>query len=1239
MAHVAITVEGGLFSADLLERLGSRPEEVPGQRPADFALDGARLSEEIQATFSDVQRQWQTFEGRSGRQQVSATSLTRDLWMLPVLRLLGYDLEYQRAAVQAGGATFTISHRAGDEEGAPPVHIVAHDQELDRRGDARQSPHALVQDYLNRSDCLWGVVTNGKKLRLLRDSKRFAKPTYVEFDLEAMVAGNLYSEFVVLFRLAQRTRLPRGTADAHESWLERYYQQGIAEGGRVRERLSEGVFHALRTLGGGFLAHPGSAKLREAFSTGRIDEAEYYRQLLRLVYRLLFLMVAEERRLLLVPDHENAARQRIYTDWYSITRLRQLAERRFTGDRHSDLFEGLKQTFLLFRDERHAAMLGLTALDGELFGGSACRHLEAAACRNEDLLGALFHLSTFEDTPEGRGRAKKRGVRRRVNYAGLDVEELGSVYEGLLEYHPQVERERWTFDLVASSERKQTGSYYTPHALVMELIDSALVPVMEERLAKATAPDAKERALLDLKVVDPAAGSGHFLLAAARRIGKELARVRTGEPEPAPEPQRAAIRDVVRHCLYAVDRNPLAVDLCKVALWIEGHNTGRPLSFLDHHVKLGDSLIGVFDLEVLKKGIPDEAYKPLTGDDKDVAREAKKRNQQEKNRPLFQYPAAELLRSIAERFAALAEVDERTPDDVAAKERRYNELRDEHEWLRLCAACNIWTAAFFAEKTGSIGRMPTTQHVWDALSRDLGGQAAKPIADDLEGQHRFFHWPIEFPDIIARGGFDVVLGNPPWDNLSPDVKEFFAAYDQRVRFLSPEDQERLVEELLERPELRDRWEAHCDALYRSVHFMKQSGRYKLFAPGNLGKGDFNCYRMFVELALDGVREGGYATQVVPENFYNGANAAAIRRHVFDRFDLTRLVCFENRKRVWFDVHAAAKFCVYAARRGGATKSIKAVIGITSRERLDAARREPPLEIPLEIVREFSPDALAIMEFANQFEIDIARKMYARFPKFGEQIKGAPYRHYMREVDMGTDRELFDEDPSGLPVYEGRMVAAFDYRAKGYLSGRGRKADWEDLPFGDPRKAIRPQWYIPTAKLPAKLGERPHNYRIGFCDVTSPTNERSLVSALIPPSIIAGDKVPTILFSVQGRRILYGSLVGHREFPGHGLPCSAESCIENVLHHYGYITVLACRQAAWSGRRNCLAQPCSVVCWSGNGCVLATLPATGLGTPRHCSDPRSGRTRKPSGGNRRAGCLPVRPYSEGAPLYPRPTGCA
>jgi type I restriction-modification system DNA methylase subunit len=186
------------------------------------------------------------------------------------------------------------------------------------------------------------------------------------------------------------------------------------------------------------------------------------------------------------------------------------------------------------------------------------------------------------------------------------VEELGSVYESLLDYHPEVkiDGERSKFKLIAGTERKSTGSYYTPPELVRELIKSALEPVIADRLAKAATRDDKERSLLSMKLCDPASGSGHFMLAAARRLGRELARVRSGETEPNPADYRHAVRDVIRRCIYAVDKNPLAVDLCKVALWIEGHEPGLPLSFLDHHVKCGDSLIGVFDLDVLREGVP-----------------------------------------------------------------------------------------------------------------------------------------------------------------------------------------------------------------------------------------------------------------------------------------------------------------------------------------------------------------------------------------------------------------------------------------------------------------------------------------------------------------------------------------------------------------------------------------------------------------------------------------------------------
>jgi hypothetical protein len=167
MARLAITIEGGLISSDLVEQIAATPQDVPGQRPVDFGLD-ARLSDEVQKAFSEALIHWNAFNARITRGQVSATTITRETWVLPLLEELAFTLAFQRAAAAAGGGTFMISHRLGVDPDASPVHIVSCEHELDRRGDAARSAHALVQDYLNRSNALWGIVTNGMKLRLLR---------------------------------------------------------------------------------------------------------------------------------------------------------------------------------------------------------------------------------------------------------------------------------------------------------------------------------------------------------------------------------------------------------------------------------------------------------------------------------------------------------------------------------------------------------------------------------------------------------------------------------------------------------------------------------------------------------------------------------------------------------------------------------------------------------------------------------------------------------------------------------------------------------------------------------------------------------------------------------------------------------------------------------------------------------------------------------------------------------------
>ena len=765
MSYTTINIEGGLFPPDLLDRISVGNGEIKGQTAADFGLPSSRrLLDEMQSNFGAAGNYWRAFGARLERSQESRTTLTREVLMAGVFELLGFPrLEYQRASVDAGGVTFPISHRIHGGENAPPVHIVAVDQQLDERGARdRRSPHAIVQEFLNRSEALWGVVTNGAKLRLIRDNARLSKPTYLEFDLQGMIEGNAYSEFAVLYRLLHATRFPSATTDPHECLLESYYTQGIEEGGRVRDKLRDGVKNALEVLGTVLVKHPRNESLRDALHGGQLDSTGYYRQLLNFVYRMLFLMVTEERKLL--STISDPGRQAVYDRYYSVTSLRDRAERHFAGDAHGDLWEGLAQTFRLFRDEDAAKQLGLSPLNGELFHQSACKDIESLFCPNEAFLTAMSRLSTFDDN----------GVRRRVNYAHLDVEEFGSVYESLLDYRPVVDLGDGSlvlprFELAAGTERKQTGSYYTPPELVRELVDSALVPVMEERLAVAKSPKLKEEALLGLRVCDPASGSGHFLLAAARRIARELAKVRTGDEEPAPAQYRAAIRDVVRNCIYAVDKNPLAVDLCKVALWIEGHAAGLPLGFLDHHIKCGDSLVGVGDLSVLSKGIPDDAYTTVTGDDRDAAKHYRQRNKQERTGQLGMdiETSKSVPLKLAKEFTVFGELEEHSPSDVQAKEDIYKELRAMGtRWWDVKTASDLWTYSFFAplrmEGSNGLEFVPTTKNVRNAMQgRRLGAQLEGKAIATSQG-HPFFHWPLEFPDVFEQGGFDVVLGNPPW---------------------------------------------------------------------------------------------------------------------------------------------------------------------------------------------------------------------------------------------------------------------------------------------------------------------------------------------------------------------------------------------------------------------------------------------------------------------------------------------
>ena len=433
----SIRIEGGLLGPDTFEQILAG--DLPGQGPGDFGLDGKRnLTDAIAAAFADARAQWGAFQNRFQRLPDTdiATSATRDAWAIPFLGLLGYELRYNPRAYDVDGLSFAISHRAGEAEDSPPVHIVGARQELGRvpaSGRPRLAPHSLVQEYLNRTEHLWGIVTNGLVLRLLRDSTYVRRQAYVEFDLAAMLEEQRFQDFAVLYRLLHRTRLPRGTADADQCLLEQYHQQSVEQGGRVRDRLRDGVEECITRLANGFLRHPANDDLRRRIApacTGneRITAESLYRQLLVRVYRFLFLLVSEDRGLLSTDP--------LYREHYSIGRLRRLLDHRDAFTDHDDLWHSLRVLWLvLVKDQPQpalgnqpmAAALGLPVLNGQLFEPLA---LDAYSITNQDLLDAFWYLAFYQESPSQ--------PPRRVNYAALDVEELGSVYESLLDFHPVI---------------------------------------------------------------------------------------------------------------------------------------------------------------------------------------------------------------------------------------------------------------------------------------------------------------------------------------------------------------------------------------------------------------------------------------------------------------------------------------------------------------------------------------------------------------------------------------------------------------------------------------------------------------------------------------------------------------------------------------------------------------------------------------------------------------------------------
>ena len=1137
MNFPSIRLEGSIFTADLLDAIAR--EDKHSQKPADFGLDpSTKVKDEIASTWASAKALWAGYQAKIAglREGQTGVSETRNLFILPLLALLGYQPE-KSDAENLNGKSYAISHRDVSRDGFP-LHIMGWNDSLEQKrvnGGPRISPHALLQEYINLTEHLYGLITNGRQLRLLRDSSRLIKLSFLDFDLVRIFEEDLYADFAILFRLLHATRMPANRASASASVIEKYHQDSVDSGSRIRDGLAAAVAYAMQTVANGLLAHPVNGALIEHLRADPSQAPDLHQNLLRWVYRTLFVLVIEERVLNHAPDATLRQRQ-LYRDYYSLQRLRRLADRPQLANRRAhDLWRAMHQTLRLYEDGGKGLPLGVPPLGSFLFREEGLQTLFQYQLDNRSLLQALNRLSTFThpDTKD----------RMRVNYGALDVEEFGSVYESLLELRPRIipDGDKLTFSYaqLAGNERKTTGSYYTPDSLVQCLLDSALNPVVDERLEGKTGEEA-EKALLSIKVCDPAVGSGHFLIGAAHRLAQRLADIRAGAEALSPDVQRHALRDVVSRCLYGVDVNPLSVELCKVSLWMLALEPGKPLSFLDHHIQCGNSLLGATP-RVLADGLPDDAFKPIEGDDKTACGEAKKRNKSERHQ-LALFHGTETapwqhLGNLPAAMLAVGTMNDDTADALHRKEQRYAELVRSTGYLNSRFLADTWCAAFVWKKSRDFP-YPITNDVLRKIERNPHDCAPwmREEIERLRDRYQFFHWHLAFPEVFPVPenherpaneqagwdvGFDVILGNPPWERVKLQEKEWFA--ERRPEIAAAPNaaaRKRLIEGLVNtNPALAEAFAAALRHAEGETHMIRSSGRYPL-----CGQGEINTYSVFAELAVALVERAGRVGQVLPSGIVIDQACSRFFEASMRGRQLLDVKSFENEGLIFPDVHHFTKFCLITLGGKDVTsKETKFVFFIRKLEELGDISRYFTLEYA--DVQRISPIVPVCPTFRNARDAALTREFYSKVPCL--RLKNAPTNdrwklQYLAMFHMANDSELFHDslpvgtnakdvilDPAALlPLYEGKLLWQFNHRYAGYLNSaadRGHRVlpETSDDHLRDPSFSIQPFYWVQKSAVSDRLHTIwPRSWFFGWRDITTAVTQRTVVFSVLPISAVA-----------------------------------------------------------------------------------------------------------------------------------------
>ncbi|WP_418345535.1 Eco57I restriction-modification methylase domain-containing protein [Rhodococcus pyridinivorans] len=1134
-SFVGVRIQGGLLPADLPSQLAT------GNDPSGFALSpkdyhlaaGETVRDAANRVWAYLRGAWTGYRDALAQlpDDASTTGLTRERFLLVLFDQLGYGRvpTTGRGGITVDGQSFPVSHVWQ----AVPIHLLGWGTALDTRtkgvaGAAGSSPQSMVQELLNRSDeHLWAFLSNGQVLRLLRDSTSLVGSAYVEFDLEAIFDGDLFADFLLLYTMCQVSRVETrddeiGPASCR---IEQWRAEAVANGSRALNLLRDGVVDALRTLGRGFLTHPANGELRQALSDGRISVSDVNHALLRVAYRLLFTFVAEDRGALLDPTADPTARRR-YTEFFSTERLRRAARRR-RGGRYGDRWKALTLVWHGLGSETGLPELGVPGIGG-LFDAGELDFLTECELSNDALMSAVRSLSLV--------REPKSGVLRVVDYRNLGAEELGSIYEALLEFVPQWDpaTKTYTLDVASGNQRKDTGSYYTPTSLVESLLDTALDPVLDDAVKSANEAAGQVQALLDVTVCDPACGSGHFLVGAARRIAKRVAAIRTGDPEPAPEQVRAAMREVVSTCIYGVDVNPLAAELAKVSLWMEAVEPGRPLAYLDAQIKVGNTLIGTTPA-LLADGLPDEAFKPIEGDVKTIATETTRANKAERKGQGNLFDLGDAITANTGLAKAVEQVVGTTAlslADVHVQRQRLKAFTDSEEYRQARLAADAWCAAFVWPLQVNAPR-PLTHSTITALCSgdDVLDAAQTAEVQRLAAEYRFFHWHLEFPHLFPTeetagdtlnattgwsGGFSAVLGNPPWERVKLQEQEFFAARDPKIATApNAAARKRLINQLPEtNPALYRAFAAEKRRAEGISHILRHSGRYPL-----TGRGDINTYAVFAEADRNLLAGDGRLGVILPTGIATDATTQYFFKDLVDHSAISSLYDFENRKPLFDGVDSRFKFCLLTLA-GRNTHEPRADFAFFAHDPTDLQRPNTRFTLSPEEIQLLNPNTGTCPVFRSRRDAEITLGIYKRVPVLIR--KGDPDGNpwgikFMTMFHMSNDSHLFHtreeleadgwvlrgnvfENEGGqpermLPLYEAKMIHHYDHRWATYEpDGTIRDVTLEEKQ--DPEFVVMPRYWVHEREVATKLdGRWDRDWLLGWRDICRSTDERTCIATI------------------------------------------------------------------------------------------------------------------------------------------------